>query len=152
MLRRNCQQYDAEEHAAQGVHRAAFLDALVQHVDAERAHFHKRCTHLTESPTGKGIVLNFQDGSTAEADVVLGADGIKSVVRRYTMDTAGLGADPNLKFSNAVCYRSLVSATKAAQAGCKLDYSDRPICFVGKNKHFIIFTVRGGTLASIRIF
>ena len=118
-----------------GVHRAAFLDALVKHVDPQRAHFHKRCTHVTEPASGKGVVIHFQDGTTAEADVVLGADGIKSAVRRYVANSASASLDPNVKFSNTICYRSLVPCTKATEAGCKTDFSDRPICFIGENKH-----------------
>lgn len=139
-------QYGANEQTAQGVHRAAFMDALVQHVEPSRAHFNKRCTHLTEGPGGKGTTIHFQDGTTAEADVVLGADGIKSVVRRYVMDTASHGVDPNVKFSNTICYRSLVPVVRAAEAGCTFDYSERAVCFVGENKHLILFTVRGGTV------
>ena len=135
---------------SRGVHRAVFLDALVAHLDPARAHFKKRCTHLTESPSGKEITIHFQDGTTAAADVVLGADGIKSVVRRYVMDTASLGVDPNVKFSNTICYRSLVPAARAREAGCKFDYTARPRCMVGENRHLILFTVKGGTL--VRIF
>lgn len=128
------------------MHRAVFLDALVQHIDPKRAHFHKRCTHLTEKVSDGGVTIHFQDGTTAEADVVLGADGIKSAVRRYVTDSVSDVIDPHVKFSNTICYRSLIPVSKAAKAGCKLDYSDRPICFTGKNKHLIIFTVRGGTV------
>lgn len=144
--------YGANEQTAQGVHRAAFMDALVQHVEPSRAHFNKRCTHLTEGPGGKGTTIHFQDGTTAEADVVLGADGIKSVVRRYVMDTASLGVDPNVKFSNTICYRSLVPVVRAAEAGCTFDYSERAVCFVGENKHLILFTVRGGTVINVVAF
>ena len=169
MLRRDCQQYDAEEHAAQGVHRAAFLDALVHHVDAERAHFHKRCTHLTESPTGKGIVLNFQDGSTAEADVVLGADGIKSVVR----DAVVGDGQKHMVFTNTVAYRGMIPATVLKDAGVKTTMDTRPLCWMGKDhvcmagkilhpseiltdvdfsKHIITFPIKGNTIVRASAF
>lgn len=125
------------------------MDALVQNVDPARAHFKKRCTHLSEHPSGKGMVIHFQDGTTAEADIVLGADGIKSVVRRYVTDTASLSVDPHLKFSNTICFRSLVPASKAKAAGCKFDYSERAVCMVGENRHLILFPVRSGTLVRI---
>ncbi|KIP02135.1 hypothetical protein PHLGIDRAFT_112385 [Phlebiopsis gigantea 11061_1 CR5-6] len=135
-----------------GVHRAVFMDALVQNVDPARAHFKKRCTHLSEHPSGKGMVIHFQDGTTAEADIVLGADGIKSVVRRYVTDTASLSVDPHLKFSNTICFRSLVPASKAKAAGCKFDYSERAVCMVGENRHLILFPVRSGTLINVVAF
>ena len=133
------------------MHRAAFLDALVQHVPPARTHFHKRCTHLTVpdddgATSTSAITLHFADGSAATADVVLGADGIKSAVRRHTTDTHGTAVDPYLKFSKTVCYRALVPAAFAAAAGVALDFADRPVCFVGENKHIVVFAIRGGTL------
>lgn len=130
------------------MHRAAFLDALVGYVDPARTHFHKRCTHLSSAPGG-ATTIHFQDGTTATADVVLGADGIKSGVRRFVADSYGAPVDPNLRFSRTICFRALIPVEKAAAAGVQTDFRERPICFVGKNKHLIIFTVRAGTLVSL---
>jgi salicylate hydroxylase len=126
------------------VHRAAFLDALVSHIDPARTHFDKRCIRL--SSEGGATILHFKDGSTARADVVVGADGIKSVVRRFVVGTEDQAVDPNLKFSNTICYRNLIPVSKVVAAGAKFDYMDRPACFTGKNAHLICFTVRAKTL------
>ena len=128
------------------MHRAAFLDALVHHVDPSRAHFHKRCTHVTQDTPDGPVTMYFQDGTTAEADVVLGADGIKSAVRRYVADTSADSHDPHLKYSRCVAYRALIPTDKAEAAGCKFDYAHRPLCPVGHNRHIIIFTVNAGTM------
>jgi 2-polyprenyl-6-methoxyphenol hydroxylase-like FAD-dependent oxidoreductase len=48
-----------------------------------RIEYGKRFTHYTE--TDSGVVAEFDDGSSVEGDVLLGADGIHSLVRR-TMD------------------------------------------------------------------
>ncbi|EKM61811.1 uncharacterized protein PHACADRAFT_248683 [Phanerochaete carnosa HHB-10118-sp] len=143
--------YELEGNNAMGVHRATFLDALVHHVDPARAHFHKRCTHITHSADGD-TTIHFQDGTTATADVVLGADGIKSAVRRFVAGTSGQDVDPNIKFSRTRCYRALIPAEKAAAAGVKTDFRARPTCFVGENKHLIIFTIRGGTVINVVAF
>ena len=87
-----------------------------------------------------------------EADVVLGADGIKSAVRRFVAGTDGQEVDPNLKFSNNVCYRDLVEAEAAAAAGVTYDFGERPICFVGEGRHIIVYAIRGGTLVSGTIY
>ena len=75
--------------------------------------------------------VDFADGTHVLADVVLGADGIKSVVRG-----AVTGQDPsvNLSFSNTVCYRGLVPVKVAQAAGVTRNYSVRPICYVGQSK------------------
>lgn len=105
---------------ADRLYRAAFLDALVHHIDPKLVHFHKRCTEVVQS--GNGLTIKFADGSDATADVVLGADGVKSVVRG-----AVLGADPNsvLSFSNTVCYRALIPTELARKAGVTRDYRER---------------------------
>ena len=90
--------------------------------------------------------MYFQDGTEATADVVLGADGIKSAVRRFVAGTSDQEADPNVKFSRTRCYRLLVPTKKAAAAGVETDFRARPTCFVGENKHLITFTIRSGTM------
>ena len=99
-----------------------------------------------ESAFSRNMTIHFEDGTTAEADVVLGADGIKSIVRRYVTNTTDGAVDPYLKYSHNIAYRALVSAAKAKASGCQLDYSERPLCVTGKNQHSILFTVRGGTM------
>ncbi|KAJ3556357.1 hypothetical protein NM688_g2076 [Phlebia brevispora] len=131
------------------VHRAAFLDALVKHVDHSRVHFRKRCTKVVESPTSRKITIHFADGSTALADVVLGADGIKSAVRG-----AVTGLDPveSITYSGTSCYRGLVPIERVKAAGIKTDFITRPICFVGPRQHLIIFGVNAGKLVNVVAF
>lgn len=96
--------------------------------------------------------MHFQDGTEATADVVLGADGIKSAVRRFVAGTSDQEADPNVKFSRTRCYRLLVPTKKAAAAGVQTDFRARPTCFVGENKHLITFTIRSGTMINVVAF
>lgn len=77
------------------------------------------------------LVVHFADGTTHEADLVLGADGIKSVVRDYV-----LGADSRSRvvFSNTVAYRGLVPHAPLKAAGFKLKLTDRPGNLIGPDK------------------
>ena len=70
------------------MHRADMVDVLVKHLPAScTIHTSKRLTHYTESPNaGLGgpstvYTLHFADGTSAEADIIIGADGIKSKTR-----------------------------------------------------------------------
>ncbi|KAI9067863.1 FAD/NAD-P-binding domain-containing protein [Trametes sanguinea] len=131
------------------IHRATFLDGLVSCVDPAISHFHKRCISVTESPTNpKRVVLHFLDGTTYEADVVLGSDGIKSSVRKYVLG----GADDRLSFSNTVAYRALIPYDKLKAAGFKTDLTDAPTCFMGPDKHFIIFPINNNHTINVVAF
>ena len=79
-------------------------------------------------------VVEFSDGTSVEADVVLLADGIRGAGRE-----AVTGHDPkdDIVFSNAVCYRGLVPVSAAKAVGVKTDLSDRPACFMGMDKVFL---------------
>lgn len=63
------------------VRRADFLDGLVGLIPPEIAHFGKRLVGLVD--TGSGVNLSFEDGTAAEADVVVGCDGIRSKVKEF---------------------------------------------------------------------
>ena len=113
------------------LHSAVFLDALVDVFDPNLAHFHKRCTSVTESLTNpERLVVHFQDGSTFEADVVLGADGVKSHVRNFVLG----GDDRRLAFSHTVVYRGLITWPKLEAAGFKITVKDYPVCITGLDK------------------
>ncbi|PSR73847.1 hypothetical protein PHLCEN_2v10329 [Hermanssonia centrifuga] len=136
-----------------GIHRAAFLDALVQHIDLKSCHFNKRCIRVSESPLSTNgnseLTIHFADSTSAEADVVLGADGIKSAVRPFV---TGASTAEHVKFSNTICYRGLVPTEQAKSAGMRLDFSDRPMCFLGQDKHVIAFSIKGGHIINVVAF
>lgn len=70
------------ETGQRSVHRANFLENLVQHIPKERAHFNKRLVGIDQYQWAEKVTMRFQDGTTAQADCVVGADGIHSHVRK----------------------------------------------------------------------
>lgn len=92
------------------VHRAHFLDELVKSVPAQRAHFNKRLQSI-EDKNGDPVILQFTDGTTATADVVIGADGIHSTVRKYLLGAEA--AKP--MFTGSVFYRGIVPMDSAVE-------------------------------------
>ena len=75
------------------MHRADMVQVLLNNVPPSYPiHFGKKLLHYTEVLGDDGridhYVLHFTDGTTAEADVVIGADGIKSSVRMSMYDIA----------------------------------------------------------------
>src|SRR5580698_824320 len=81
-------------------HRADLLDVLAAAVPAGVVSLGARCVSVETS--GSSAVARFADGRVAEADVIVGADGIHSVVR-----TALFGPDAP-RFTGKICYRSVV--------------------------------------------
>jgi 2-polyprenyl-6-methoxyphenol hydroxylase-like FAD-dependent oxidoreductase len=66
-----------------GIHRADLQVILSAAVGMERIALRKRLVDIHD--TGTRAELRFDDGSTAEADLVVGADGARSVVRRWML-------------------------------------------------------------------
>jgi 2-polyprenyl-6-methoxyphenol hydroxylase-like FAD-dependent oxidoreductase len=78
--------------------------------------------------------VQFHNGATAEADVVVGADGVHSTVRE-----AILGAE-SPRFSGNVAYRGLVPAMRVAHLGIEVEACP----WWGPNHHFVHYFVGGG--------
>jgi salicylate hydroxylase len=87
-----------------GIHRADLQAILSEAVGMERIHLRKRLVDIDDS--GAHAALRFDDGGTAEADVVIGADGARSVVRHWM-----LGYDDAL-YSGCSGFRGMVPISK----------------------------------------
>lgn len=95
-----------------GVHRAHFLDEIVKLIPESIARFGKRLDDITENANGR-LTMKFVDGTTAEADAVIGCDGIKSRVRQIIV-----GDHPSAypRYSHKCAYRGLIPMEKAIAA------------------------------------
>jgi salicylate hydroxylase len=82
------------------VHRADLLDVLAHSLPSGIVTLGARCVAV--EPDGEVALARFQDGSEVEADVIIGADGIHSVVR------ASLFGPDAPRFTGKICYRSVV--------------------------------------------
>ncbi|SEA68773.1 FAD-dependent monooxygenase [Variovorax sp. YR216] len=83
------------------IHRADLLAALADAFPLERVRFDKRAESI--AATGQGVSIRFKDQSEAtELDVLIGADGIHSVVRN-----AMFGAE-SPRFTGVVAFRAVV--------------------------------------------
>jgi salicylate hydroxylase len=87
-----------------GIHRPDLQAILSTAVGLDRIHLSKRLVAIDD--TGAHAVLRFEDGSTADADLVVGADGARSFVRRWM-----LGYDDAL-YSGCSGFRGVVPIEK----------------------------------------
>ncbi|THH10192.1 hypothetical protein EW145_g1488 [Phellinidium pouzarii] len=143
-------------------HRVTFLEALVHLVDSNKTHFNKRCIGLS-IPSDSRVQINFADGTSAEADVALGADGIRSNVRSFVVAPAEQENSVNgneikatvmrAVFTNTYAYRGLVPTEELRKLGVKTDFTKRPICLTGSEKqHIITFPIKNGTVINVVAF
>ncbi len=87
----------------------------------------------------KNAVARFADGSEIEADVVAGADGIHSAVRRSLF-----GADAP-RFTGCICWRGMAPADAVPR---DIDIADGAL-WMGPHGHVVHYPVRRGELLNI---
>jgi salicylate hydroxylase len=118
-------------------HRADLLDVLAQSVPSDVVTLGARCTEVV--PDGEVAVARFKDGSQVEADVIIGADGIHSVVR------ASLFGPDSPRFTGKICYRSVV---RVADVPGGPPESENAQC-LGPHGTIVLYPVRRGELINI---
>jgi salicylate hydroxylase len=121
-------------------HRADLLDVIRRAVPDEDVRLGKRCVEVGLG--GPRRTLRFADGATAEADVVIGADGIHSLVR------AALTAPVPPAYSGLSAFRALVPAEDAPA------FARRPaqVLWVGPEHHLVHYPVSAGTFVNLVAF
>ncbi|MFI9491833.1 FAD-dependent oxidoreductase [Streptomyces halstedii] len=87
------------------IHRGDFIDALLGVLPEDMVHLGHKLEKIQDK--GGSSVLTFANGASVEADLVVGGDGIKSVVRRELFDDRGP------VFSGEHAYRTVISTDDA---------------------------------------
>lgn len=130
------------------VHRAHFMDELAALIPKEIAHFGKRLTGLEQLDSGM-IQLAFEDGTTAQADAVVGCDGVRSKVRQILLDKKSALED--LMFSGKYAYRGLIPMTKAREA--LGDYlAGNSQMYLGPEGHILTYPIDHGRVMNVIAF
>lgn len=133
-----------------GVYRAQFLDELVKDVPDGIAKFEKRMVDLTDAKDGSGdMVIHFADGSTAQHNVVIGCDGIKSKARTWL-----LGKDHPSKdafFSGKYAYRGLIPMDQAVEMLGE-EVAQNSQMFLGYHGHLLTFPIQKGKTMNVVAF
>jgi salicylate hydroxylase len=121
-------------------HRADLLDAVQWAVPAAAVRLGKRCVALDAD--GPRPTLTFADGERVAADVVIGADGIHSMVR------AALTAPAPTAYSGLCAFRALVPAARAPA------FARRPAqtLWVGPGHHLVHYPISAGELVNLVAF
>jgi len=117
-------------------HRADLLNALLRAIPAERVHPGHRLTSFVDH--GDRVEAEFQNGVRATADVLVGADGIHSVVRDI------LFGPQEPRFTGCACYRGLVPADRLRHLNLEVSAQ----VWMGPGKHFVHYFVQNRRLVN----
>lgn len=89
------------------IHRGILQQILINELHHNKIHLNKRLKTLVQ--TENRVHLKFEDGCTTDADIVIGADGIRSAVRKSIM-----GEIP-LRYSGQTCWRGISKLSLSAE-------------------------------------
>ncbi|KAI9507157.1 salicylate hydroxylase [Russula earlei] len=149
-----------------GLHRAEFHEALLNRLSSRcRTFTSKRLKSYHQRP-GTAILLRFHDGSTATCDILIGADGLKSVVRKKMFHEAALWAESQrrnadaaelrslseLRFSGALSYRTLIPAARLSSVSPQHRVFSSAVQYLGKNMHVMAYPVSRGRFINFVVF
>ena len=119
-------------------HRADLLQALASGVDGNIIHLDHRLIGLEERPTG--VALAFANGARRDADLVIGADGIHSPVRR------ALYGEENPTYTGQMVWRALLAGSDVPAE--VLEPSGH-VQWLGPGRHFFAYYLRGRDVVNI---
>ncbi|KAI1770476.1 FAD/NAD(P)-binding domain-containing protein [Hypoxylon cercidicola] len=139
---------DAGYKGFEGTRRDQFLEALVKIIPQEIVELRKRLDTIEEKAEER-VLLKFADGTTAEADAVIGCDGIKSRVRELMLGSDDPASFPH--YTHKVAYRALVPMDKAISALGEYKARNQHN-HVGPNAHLIHYPVANQTMINATAF
>ena len=123
------------------VHRAEFLKLLIDVQLKGTLHFDHRLSAAMQ--TNGHVQLTFSNGKTVDADIVIGADGIHSALRRES----GLKTHPSSE--GIMAYRGLIPTERLSWAK---DIGGGMSMWIGKGRSFLCYPVSGGRLMNMVAF
>ncbi|KAJ7581810.1 FAD/NAD-P-binding domain-containing protein [Mycena floridula] len=141
-----------------------FVSLLPKQIQEEHVHFRKRLTRYEQRATGTPVVLYFADGTTAECDILIGADGIKSPTRHGMFaERADLETDVNKKedilkwavprWTGMVAYRGLIPAAEVETSlGMPHRTANNVVIYCGRKAHLVVFPIPSRQLINVVAF
>ncbi|KAG2169990.1 hypothetical protein VTO58DRAFT_108538 [Aureobasidium pullulans] len=120
-------------------HRKELLEIMTSFIPIGNVRFNK-CLEGVEQHSDK-VVLKFADGEVAEASVLAGADGIKSIVREHVLRPSHIEEVAPV-YADAYCYRAVIPMSEAYPI--LGDLTDVAKFYFGHNRSAITYRISGG--------
>ena len=116
------------------VHRPDLLEMLVNALPDTALQLGERAIGFEQDPGG--VTVHFESGRETRGDLLVGADGIHSMVRR------GLFGEQEPEFSRIIAWRALIPAERAVH----LDLPPDCHVWLGPDRSAVVYWVHGGAL------
>ncbi|KAH7928890.1 FAD/NAD(P)-binding domain-containing protein [Leucogyrophana mollusca] len=145
------------------MHRRDMVDVLKKHLPSTcTVHLLKRMTTYTRAESG-ALNLHFADGTTATADVLVGADGIRSPTRKTmferlvedspgTIDATRLSEYVDAKWTGCLVYRGVFPTEKLQNHSPGNPCATEMIIACGRGRHVVSYPVSRGTQVNVAAF
>lgn len=112
-----------------GMYRPDMIDILAQAVDPEAIRLHHRAKSV--EMLDSGVRVHFENGKQEDFDAVIGADGIRSVVRK------AVGQPTNFVYSGYMAYRGVIDA-----ADLPKDWKRVSQTWMGNDRHLMTYPLQ----------
>ncbi|KAJ5548832.1 Vacuolar basic amino acid transporter 3 [Penicillium frequentans] len=137
----------------EGCRRSDFLTGLAEMIPENCIEFKKEVISVIEpdchNNDDRKSVLYFGDGTVAEADIVLGCDGLRSKVRQLILGVDSPASQPS--YSHKFAFRGLIPMKRAREVLGE-DKSSTRYMHLGHNGHVLTFPVAMGTILNVVAF
>jgi salicylate hydroxylase len=125
--------------AVMGMHRADMIEMLASALPEGVIHTGHHAVAFEQDDHGAEVT--FANGPSCKADIIVGADGIHSLLSEH------IGGGLEREFSGSIAYRGLVPIEQLP------GWSNEPMMlWMGERKHFMVYPVRGGSLMNYVAF
>jgi len=119
------------------IHRADMLNALIETFGPDDCRMGKAVKSLSQN--SDDVRLEFDDGTAVTADIVIGVDGLRSVIRDILFDT------PPPKFSGHVAWRALIRGDRLSSRATERSN----INHIGAGQNLVTYPIRGSELVNL---
>jgi salicylate hydroxylase len=119
----------AKQYQNIGMYRPDMIDILAKAVDPEAIRLNHRATSV--EMVGSGVRVRFANGKHEDFDAVVGADGIRSVVRN------AVGQPSNFVYSGCIAYRGVIDASDLPK-----DWNRISQTWLGNDRHLMTYPLQ----------
>jgi len=122
------------------IHRADLLDILARSLPPNAINLNARCSSVTSENTSATVTLS--DGQTHTFDLVVGCDGLRSIVR------LAVHGEDTPRFTGNMCWRALIPTNVLPPH----HIAPQMTIWIGLEGHIVTYYVRGGELVNLVAF